>query len=96
MSKLRMLGLKNRIFVQGVERRGAAVGHIGRKWSRGNVMSEIIELHKSPKGSILGLQILCQILSFVWFAKINVPQHPQARCLGPSPLTSRLAARGDS
>lgn len=96
MSKLRMVGLENRIFVQGVERRGAAVGYVGRKCSRSNVMSEVIELHKSPKGSILGLQILCQILSFVWFAKINVPRHPQVRCLGPSPPTSHLAARDDS
>lgn len=96
MSKLRMLGLENRVFVQGVARRGAAMGYVGRKWSRGNVMSEVIELHKSPKGSILRLQILCQILLFMWFAKINVPRHPQVRCLGPSPLTSHLAARGDS
>lgn len=65
MSKLRMLCLENGIFVQGVEGRGAAVGYAGRKWSRGNVMPEVVELHKSPKGSILRLQILCQNLSYV-------------------------------
>lgn len=63
MSKLRVLGLENGIFVQGVERRGAAVGYVRRKWGRGNVMPEVVELHESPKGSILRLIILRQILS---------------------------------